>query len=219
MGKPSQSEAIAFPSDGRNLPGHKAVEVVRTNCTFVFLSGKHAYKMKRDVGYDYLDFSTLQKRHEMLLRELALNAPTAPSIYRDLIAVTRDPAGKSHLGDVVDWVLRMHRFDANNELDKVIVQYHQQNEMCTNLFGADMIGAVQDELNMAFAAMTDHLDGAQIDQFHSINDRAYPMISTHLRYWLYFVLRQLRQRPPWHSCQWRLKYRHTDLESLSVPGR
>ncbi len=97
-------------------------EVIRTHGAVVLLSGADAYKIKRNVRYDHLDFSTLQKRREMLMRELELNAPMAPSIYRDVIAVTRDSAGRLHLGgtgDVVEWVFRMHRFDAADELDKV----------------------------------------------------------------------------------------------------
>lgn len=193
MHKPSQREAIAFLSDSKNLPGRKTVETVRTHGALVFLSGKYAYKIKRDVRYDYLDFSTLEKRHEMLLRELQLNAPTAPTIYRDVIAVTRDATGNLHLGgdgEVIEWVLRMHRFNTADELDKVaahgglddqiaqdlgkvIAQYHAQSEVRSDLRGADLISAILDELNIAFANMTDHLDGAQIDRFHAASDGAY----------------------------------------------
>lgn len=98
MSDQSQSDVIAFLSDGSNLPGHAAVEVIRTHGAVVFLSGPHAYKIKCDVRYDYLDFSTLEKRHDMLVRELELNAPTAPSIYRDVVAVTRDTDGDLSLG-------------------------------------------------------------------------------------------------------------------------
>ncbi|WP_138933470.1 AAA family ATPase [Roseovarius arcticus] len=193
MRKPSQDEVIAFLSDSRNLPGHEAVETVRTHGALVFLCGSYAYKIKRDVRYNYLDFSTLQKRHEMLLRELELNAPTAPSIYRDVIALTRDADGQLHLGgegEVVEWVLRMQRFDTDDELDKVaargalddqvaerlgevVAQYHAQNKVCADVSGADLIGAILDELNSSFATMTDHLDGAQNDRFHTISDGAY----------------------------------------------
>jgi len=193
MHKNSQSDAIAFLSDGKNLPGHKAVETIQTHGALIFLSGAFAYKIKRDVKYDYLDFSTLQKRHKMLLRELELNAPTAPSIYRDVVAVTRKPSGQLQLGgdgDVVEWVLRMHRFDTADELDKVaargalddplamelgkvIAQYHAQNKISTDKSGADLIRAILDELNDAFATMTDHLDRGQIDHFRAASDSTF----------------------------------------------
>ena len=54
MNQPSQPEVIAFLSDGANLPGQGPVEVVQTHGAVVFLSGADAYKIKRDVRYDYL---------------------------------------------------------------------------------------------------------------------------------------------------------------------
>ena len=193
MPENSQKEVIDFLSNSKNLPGHKPVEIIRTHGALIFLSGKYAYKIKRNVRYDYLDFSTLQKRHDMLLRELELNAPTAPSIYRDVIAVTRDLAGQLHLegaGDAVEWVLRMHRFDIADELDKVaargalddslamdlgkvIAQYHAQNNICSDKRGGDLIRAILDELNAAFATMKHQLDGGEIDHFSTASDSTF----------------------------------------------
>jgi aminoglycoside phosphotransferase family enzyme len=160
----SQSEVIAFLSDKANLPGHAPVKIVQTHGALVFLSGADAYKIKRDVRYDYLDFSTLQKRHDMLMRELELNAPMAPSIYRDVLAVTRDAQGRLRLdgtGDVVEWVLRMNRFEAADELDKVaargalddplaarlgqvIAGYHATTPPRPARAGSDLIEAILD---------------------------------------------------------------------------
>ena len=196
MNKQSQAEVISFLSDERNLPGHAPVEVIRTHGAVVFLSGATAYKIKRDVRYDYLDFSTLQKREDMLLRELELNAPTAPSIYRDVIAVTRDSAGALQLGgkgDVVEWVLRMHRFDAADELDKVaargalddrmavklgqvIAGYHANAPRRTGVPGAELMDAIRDELNTAFATMTGDLDASQIEQYRLATDHVFQSV-------------------------------------------
>ncbi len=193
MSEKSQTEAIAFLSDQSNLPGHAPITVVRTHGAVVFLCGHDAYKIKRDVRYDYLDFSTLAKRHRMLLRELQLNAPTAPSIYRDVIAVTRDDAGHLHLGgdgEVVEWVLRMHRFDTADELDKVadrgalddplavmlgasVADYHALAETRMGISGADLIAAILTELNTAFATMTGDLAAAQVDGFRTVSARVF----------------------------------------------
>ncbi len=189
----SQAEIIAFLSDGANLRGHAPVKVIRTHGAIVFLSGKDAYKIKRDVRYDYLDFSTLQKRRAMLLRELELNAVTAPSIYRDVIAVTRDAAGRLRLGgegEVVEWVLRMRRFEAADELDKVagrgalddavadalgtvVARYHAQTASRVDLSGSGLIGAVLEQLNTAFAKMTPDLGADLVSRFRSTADRVF----------------------------------------------
>ncbi len=193
MGEQSQLDVIAFLSDGSNLPGQATVEVIRTHGAVVFLSGPHAYKIKRDVRYDYLDFSTLGKRHDMLLRELELNEPTAPSIYRDVVAVTRDVDGDLHLGgtgEAVEWVLRMHRFDASDELDKVaergalddrmaqklgevVARYHSKATPRTHISGSDLVSAILKELNDAFATMTDTLDQDQVERFRVTVDHMF----------------------------------------------
>lgn len=188
-----QEKVIAFLSDGANLPGHAAVEVIRTHGAVIFLSGPHAYKIKRDVRYDYLDFSTLDKRRDMLLRELELNASMAPSIYRDVVAVTRDEDGRLHLGgagDVVEWVLRMHRFDAADELDKVaecgalddrmaqilgemVARYHGKAAPRTDTSGSDLVSAILVELTDAFATMRATLDQKQVKRFAAAADRVF----------------------------------------------
>ena len=54
------------------------VDVVRTHGAYVFLGGDTALKIKRAVRYDYLDYSTPERRAAALRRELELNAPAAP---------------------------------------------------------------------------------------------------------------------------------------------
>lgn len=193
MSEQSQAEVISFLSDGNNLPEGGPVRVIRTHGAVVFLSGTTAYKIKRDVRYDYLDFSTLQKRHDMLRRELDLNAPAAASIYRDVIAVTRDTDGQLHLGgtgEAVEWVLRMHRFDTEDELDKValrgalddglavklgetIAEYHKGSHVRQTSPASSLIGAIIDELNTAFATMHDELGTDQVARYRAAMDRAF----------------------------------------------
>ncbi len=181
----SQAAVIAFFSDPSNLSCDGPVEVIRTHAAFVFLAGASAYKIKRAVRYDYLDFSTLTKRRNMLLRELELNAPAAPQIYRDVVALVRDDAGKLVLGGVgkpVEWVLVMNRFDTDMQLDKVaarggltddlavalgqaVAAYHDAAPRRSEYGGAALIGTILDELNHVFAGMADVLGQDPIDQF------------------------------------------------------
>lgn len=93
-------------------PWGRVPETIETHAAFVFLAGERAYKLKKRVDLGYLDFSTLEKRHAALARELALNARTAPSIYLCLVPVV-ERGGMLALGGegtVVDWLLEMRRF-------------------------------------------------------------------------------------------------------------
>lgn len=102
--------------------GATTVERIETHASIVFLAGDHAYKVKRAVKYSFLDFSTLKKRHEACLNELRVNRRTAPELYLDVIAVTLGEGGNLSLegeGQVVEWVLRMRRFDQAKLYDRM----------------------------------------------------------------------------------------------------
>jgi len=116
-----QQEIIAFLSSPRAHGGH-AVERVETHASIVFLAGGTAYKLKRAVRYDYLDFSTPERRKAMCDAELALNRRTAPAIYDRVVAVTREPSGALAIdgaGTPVDWLIVMRRFDQDQLLDRL----------------------------------------------------------------------------------------------------
>jgi aminoglycoside phosphotransferase family enzyme/predicted kinase len=90
------------------------VEVVETHIALVFLAGERAYKLKRAVRYPYLDFSTVERRHQACATELALNRRTAPSLYLGLRALGRTAQGAIGFveeGPAVDWVVVLRRFD------------------------------------------------------------------------------------------------------------
>lgn len=110
-----QREVLAALSQPATYgPACTAVERIDTHSASVFLAGDRAYKLKRAVRYDYLDFSTVERRKQCCEAELALNARTAPAIYRRVVPLTRDGEGALVLdgrGTPVEWLLEMTRFD------------------------------------------------------------------------------------------------------------
>lgn len=123
------SPACGAPADpaGSGSPGDTferidAVERIDTHSATVFLIGGHAYKLKRAVRYDYLDFSTLEARRRFCHAEVALNRRTAPGLYLGVVPVTREADGGLALGGVgspVEWLVHMRRFADHQLLDRV----------------------------------------------------------------------------------------------------
>ena len=69
-----QTEVIAFLADGRAYGDPSArVERIDTHAAVVFLVGDKAYKMKRAVRLPYLDFSQLETRRQVCIREIEIN--------------------------------------------------------------------------------------------------------------------------------------------------
>lgn len=116
-----QREVLAF-LDAPASHGGVTVERVDTHTAVVFLVGSRALKMKRAVRFDYVDFSTLERRRAMCEAEVRLNRRTAPSLYRGTLAVTRRADGALALGGEgapVEWLVEMARFDQEALFDRL----------------------------------------------------------------------------------------------------
>ncbi len=103
-------------------PPPATVERIETHASIVFLAGPFAYKIKRAVKYPFLDFSTLEKRRAACLNEIAVNSRTAPQLYLEVVPVTHEDNGGFRLegkGQVVEWALRMRRFDEAKLYDRM----------------------------------------------------------------------------------------------------
>ena len=95
---------------------------IETHISAVFVGRNDAYKLKKAVALPFVDFSALEDRARFCLRELELNRPNAPGIYRDVQPVIRGPDGVLRLGgegEMIDWVLRMAPVSAGDFLDAV----------------------------------------------------------------------------------------------------
>ena len=61
---------------------------METHISAVFVGTDTAWKLKKAVRLPFLDFTSLSARRHFLQRELALNQPAAPEIYRDVAAAS-----------------------------------------------------------------------------------------------------------------------------------
>ena len=89
-----------------------SIQVLQTHISYIFLTGKYAYKLKKPVNLGFLDFSTLEKRQYYCQQELALNQPIAPDIYLDVLPITQqgNQLELNGKGEIIDYVLKMHQF-------------------------------------------------------------------------------------------------------------
>jgi len=87
------------------------VEVRQTHISVVFLAGLYAYKIKKPVHPDFLDFSTLEKRRHFCQQEVHLNRRLAPEVYLGVVPVSQTAKGVrfEEEGEVVEWAVKMQR--------------------------------------------------------------------------------------------------------------
>jgi len=138
-----QGEIFAFlraPQGWQALgPRPDRVDVIETHGALVFLAGAEVLKVKRAVKLAYLDFSTLDQRRAVCTRELALNRPAAPDIYKEVLAIVRRADGRLAIGGPgvpVEWAVRMARFGQDQLLEAVATRSGIGGELAKAL--ADM---------------------------------------------------------------------------------
>ena len=106
MSRDDQAEAAAWLEA-------QAEKVIETALARVFLTPGAAFKQKKAVNFDYVDFTTAEQRSLALARELELNRAAAADIYRAVRRITRRRDGGLEFdgaGALVDEVLEMRRF-------------------------------------------------------------------------------------------------------------
>ena len=88
------------------------VRLIETHISWILLTGDFAYKVKKPLALDFLDFSTLEKRHDYCREELRLNRRLAPQLYLDVVPIV-GPPGEPRVGGSgapVEYALKMREF-------------------------------------------------------------------------------------------------------------
>lgn len=115
---------LAFLSRPEAYPGAtERVEVLETHMSWVFLTERFVYKLKKPVHYEFLDFRTIQARRHNCEEEVRLNRRLAPETYLGVVPLTKGRDGKLRLGGLgqpVDWLVKTHRLPRFRMLDQAI---------------------------------------------------------------------------------------------------
>ncbi len=92
--------------------GTQPARLFETHISWVIVAGDYAYKIKKALRFDFLDFSTLAARRFFCDEELRLNRRLAPALYLDVLAVTGSVQTPQldGAGDAIEYVLRMRAF-------------------------------------------------------------------------------------------------------------
>lgn len=127
MSFPGIEDKVAFLSKPRAYPGRvRFVEVRQTHMSWVFLTDKYVWKLKKPVRTEYLDFSTVQARRRNCLKEICLNQKLAKSVYLAVAALTVDRQGHLYIngsGKTIDWLVQMRRLPPGRMLDRLIARH------------------------------------------------------------------------------------------------
>jgi len=134
---PSLEEKVAFLSRPENYPySTRTVGKKQTHMSWVFLTDTHAWKLKKPVRFDHIDFSTPEARRRDSEAEIRLNGRLAPNVYQTVVPLTLGPGRRiqlNRIGIPVDWLVRMRRLPAGRMLDQAIADRTVSKEDLTNV--------------------------------------------------------------------------------------
>ena len=84
------------------------VRLIQTHISWVFLTGKYAYKVKKPVNFGFLDYTTLEKRRHFCEEEIRLNRRFSPEMYLGVLPIAREDGGFkiNGAGDAVEYAVK-----------------------------------------------------------------------------------------------------------------
>jgi aminoglycoside phosphotransferase family enzyme/predicted kinase len=117
---PDQLHALRYP---RAYPhAARAVDLIETHISWVLLTGRFAYKLKRPVHYSFIDLRALEQRRVLCHEEVRLNRRFAPELYLGVRAIRRRH-GEARIGGagrIIEHAVRMRQFERSQQLDALL---------------------------------------------------------------------------------------------------
>ncbi|MBI2953307.1 MAG: hypothetical protein HYY30_03270 [Chloroflexi bacterium] len=107
------------------------IELRQTHISYVLLTGRYAYKIKKPVNFGFLDYSTLDKRRHFCHEEVRLNSRMCSEIYLDVVEVREDD-GRVAIGSgrrLLDYAVKMLQLPEERMMDRLLESDRVTTEM------------------------------------------------------------------------------------------
>lgn len=199
-------------------------EVIETHISWVILTGKFAYKIKKDVQYDFVDFSSLEKRQTYCERELELNRRLSPDLYLEVVQITgRETAPELNGGSSpIEYAVKMREFPQDNLLSKKA----ESNALAAGTIDelAVLVGEFHDSINADppedHFASPDLIRNNLTENFDAIDrdllDTDTASTLDEIQYWSEERFRQLSSRFPVRRRNGSVKNCHGDMHLRNI---
>jgi aminoglycoside phosphotransferase family enzyme len=99
-------------------------EVVETHMSWVFLTERHAFKLKKPVRLPYVDYTTIERRRSSCDKELRLGRRLATNVYERVVPLVAadDRLAIGGDGAIVDWLVVMRRLSLARMLPQMLAR-------------------------------------------------------------------------------------------------
>ncbi len=113
-------KALLNPEAYDEEPGK--IQLVQTHISFIFLTEKFVYKVKKAVNLGFLDFTTLEKRRYYCEKELELNRRLCEDMYLEVVTINKSNGsikikGK---GRVIEYAVKMRKLPQERMMSRLL---------------------------------------------------------------------------------------------------
>jgi aminoglycoside phosphotransferase family enzyme/predicted kinase len=158
----------AFPHEVDGL------RVLETHISYVVLTGRYAYKIKKAVDLGFVDYRTLDDRRRYCDQEVRLNRRLAPDIYLDVVPISGPIASPviGGSGPAIEYAVKMREFSQDALLSHML----DRGELTTAHIDAlaDCIAAFHGAIEVASAdgrfGRPDEVHRFALDNFAELHD-------------------------------------------------
>jgi aminoglycoside phosphotransferase family enzyme len=152
------------------------IEMCQTHISFVFLTQKFVYKIKKAVNFGFLDFSSLEKRRFYCEKELELNRRLCPDMYLEVVPINKLKTFKiKGEGEPVEYAVKMKRMPQDkimtklldegkvdqktvSDIAKVIADFHAKAETNPHVSEFGSLGIIETNWTENFEQTEDYIN-------------------------------------------------------------
>ena len=121
-------DALMKPEAYDEDPGE--IELVQTHISFVFLTRRFVYKVKKAVNLGFLDFTTLEKRRFFCEKELELNRRLCGDMYLEVVPINKADVIKiKGAGETVEYAVKMKRMPQEKMMNRLLEENKVDNRL------------------------------------------------------------------------------------------
>ncbi len=184
---------------GKLPDNYDAVRMEETHISWVILTDRYAFKIKKPVKFSFVDFSTLRKRRHYCQEELELNSRLAPEVYLKVLPITSAMIQGGDYSDqekVVDYAVQMKKLDQDKEMHRLLArrevtskhldqlasqmaQFHKHARIIKNVFDTTGFQEAFDDLLQQMSFITQSLGVEWEHKIRECSQRSNVFLNAH----------------------------------------
>jgi aminoglycoside phosphotransferase family enzyme/predicted kinase len=119
----ARRKLVSFLCDRHSYPERpRSVRFVQTHASYVVITDRYVYKVKKAVDLGFLDFSTLEKRRHFCEREVLLNRRLTSHVHLGVLPIflNKGQLAFANGGPVVEYAIQMRKLDFRYFLPRLL---------------------------------------------------------------------------------------------------